>query len=197
MPKLQTKDNSKTHMSKTPANVDIWMIQRDLSRAPRFEMPAGYRMRFYRQGDADTWLRIQVAAEQFQVPTAQTFEESLGGATDYQAQRIMFLVDPAGKDIGTISAWNDDHFKGREMGRIHWVAIVPEAQGRGLAKPMLSAACDVMRDHGYNEAWLWTSTGRVAAINLYLQFGFAPAPRDDAERAALHELAHLLKYPFG
>ena len=62
---------------------------------------------------------------------------------------------------------------------------------------MLSAACDVLHNHGYNEAWLWTGTGRVAAVNLYGLFGFVPAPRDDAERAALRELAPLLKYPFG
>ena len=180
----------------TLANIDIWMIHRDLSRAPRFALPMGYRMRFYQAGDVDTWLRIQVAAEQFEAPTTNTFYESLDGNDAYRAARIMFLVDPTGRDIGTISAWNDDHFAGREMGRIHWVAIIPEAQGRGLAKPMLSAACEVLREHGYNEAWLWTGTGRVAAINLYSQFGFVPAPRDDAERAAIRALEPLLKYPF-
>ena len=177
------------------ANVDFWMIQRDLAKAPRFALPEGYRMRFYRPGDVDTWVRIQTAAEQFQVPTAETFNTSLGGPEDYRAARIMFLVDPDGREIGTISAWDDDQFEGRQMGRIHWVAIVPEAHGRGLAKPMLSAALDVIRAHGYGEAWLWTSTGRIAAVNLYLMFGFVSAPRDDAERATLKAIAPLLKYP--
>ncbi len=184
-------------MSELPANVDIWMIQRDLAHAPHCAFPDGYRMRFYQAGDGDTWLRIQTVTEQFEPPTRDTFEKSLYGTDDYRAQRIMFLVNPSGDDIGTISAWNDDEFDGREMGRIHWVAIVPAAQGRGLAKPMLSAALAVLREHGYNEAWLWTSTGRIAAINLYRQFGFVPAPRNEAEHVAIHAIAPLLKYSTG
>ena len=176
-------------------NVDVWMIHRDLARAPRYTLPAGYRMRGYRDGDVATWVRIQQAAETFFVPTAQTFADSMPGDTDYLAARVLFLVDPAGEDIGTITAWNDAEFDGQDMGRIHWVAMVPAAQGRSLAKPMLSAALDALRARGYNAAWLWTGTGRIAALNLYLSFGFLPHPRDDAEREAWRAVAPELRYP--
>ena len=107
-------------------NVDVWMIHRDLANAPRYALPAGYRMRAYREGDVAAWVRIQQAAEKFSAPTAETFADSMAGDTDYLAARVMFLVDPAGVDIGTITAWNDAEFDGRDMGRIHWVAMVPE-----------------------------------------------------------------------
>lgn len=183
-------------MEEQSANVDVWMVHRNLPAAPRVALPAGYRMRFYREGDAAAWARIQQAAERLMTPPPDeaTFFKEYGSDHAYLAERILFLVGPDGRDIGTIGAWNDSLFERRELGRIHWVAIVPEAQGAGLAKPMLSAACDVLRDHGYNEAWLWTGTGRVPALNLYLQFGFVPYPRDEPERAAWRAVAPRLKY---
>jgi GNAT superfamily N-acetyltransferase len=175
-------------------NVDVWMIHRDLRIAPRYALPAGYRMRGYRDGDVSTWVRIQQAAEKFVTPTADTFTGSMPGDEAYLTARVLFLVDPASEDIGTITAWNDAEFDGQEMGRIHWVAMAPEAQGKGLAKPMLSAALDALRSRGYNAAWLWTGTGRIAALNLYLHFGFVPHPRDDVEREAWRAVAPHLKY---
>ncbi|MBA3945801.1 MAG: GNAT family N-acetyltransferase [Herpetosiphonaceae bacterium] len=173
-------------------NVGVWMLHRDLSRAPRFSLPPGYRMRFYHDGDLHTWLRIQ-ATDPFSVPTAETFARSMPGDTLHLAARVMFLVDPLGADIGTITAWNNDHFNDCDIGQIHWVAIIPAAQGRGLAKPMLSAACDVLRTHGYAEACLETNTARIPALNLYPQFGFEPYVRDEAERNAWRTVAPRLK----
>jgi GNAT superfamily N-acetyltransferase len=183
-------------MNDATPSIDVWMVHRDLARVPRYPMPGGYSMRFYREGDVAAWARVQQAAEKLMSPPPDesTFLKEYGSDHAYLAERILFLVGPDGADIGTIGAWNDSVFENREIGRIHWVAIVPEAQGAGLAKPMLSAACDVLRAHGYSEAWLWTSTGRVPALNLYRQFGFTPYPRDEAERAAWRAVAPQLKY---
>ena len=179
----------------TPPNVSVIMVHRDLRRVPHPPLPDGYRFRPYRDGDVPVWVRIQQAAETFFVPTAATFAETLPGDADYLARRVLFLVAPDGDDIGTITAWDDDAFEGRRLGHIHWVAIVPDAQGRGLAKPLLGAACRRLREHGFNEAYLETGTGRIAALNLYLRSGFVPHPRDDAERAAWRAVAPRLKAP--
>jgi ribosomal protein S18 acetylase RimI-like enzyme len=176
------------------AQVDVWMVNRDLARAPRFALPAGYHMRPYGADDVTTWVRLQQAADTLFVATAATLAESMPGDTAYLAERIMFLVDPSGADIGTVAAWDDTGFDGSAMGHVHWVAIMPEAQGRGLAKPMLSAALDVMRARGYTAAWLETNTARIPALNLYLRLGFVPHPRDDAEREAWRAVAPRLKF---
>lgn len=181
-------------MNEQPPNVAVWMIHANLARVPQIALPDGYRMRFYHNGDVRTWLRIQQAAEPFSVPTAETFARAMPGDTSYLAARVMFLVDPSGGDIGTITAWHNDQLTGRDIGQIHWVAIIPSAQGRGLAKPMLSAACAVLRAHGYAEACLETDTRRVAALNLYLPGGFVPHPRDEAERTAWRTVAPRLKH---
>lgn len=174
--------------------VEVVMIQRDLARAPIFSLPPGYAMRAYREGDVANWVRIQQAGDPFFVAEARHFSESMPGNTAYLEARVLFLVDGSGTDIGTIAAWNDAEFEGREMGHIHWVAIVSAAQGRSLAKPMLSVACAALRTHGYTEAWLETNTARIPALNLYGQFGFKPHPRNEAEREAWRAVAPRLKF---
>lgn len=175
-------------------NVDVWMIQRDLASAPRYEMPAGYHMRFYREGDAAIWERIQIDSDPFFIAGVETLANSMPGDTAHLSTRVMFLVDSAGDDIGTITAWDDSDLDGTPMGHIHWVAIVPAAQGRGLGKPMMTAALDVMRRRGDTAAWLETNTARVPALNLYLHFGFAPHVRNDEERNGWRAVAPALKH---
>lgn len=175
-------------------NIDVWMIHRNLAAAPRYALPAGYALRAYAPGDVEAWVRIQQATETFFTPTAETFAESMGTDEGVLCERVRFLVDEHGADVGTITAWSDAEFDGVDRGRIHWVALHPSVQGRGLARPMLSAACDLLLARGYDTAWLWTGTGRTAALNLYLRFGFAAHPRDDAERAAWRDVAAQLRY---
>lgn len=183
-------------MNEHVPNTDVWMIHRALHQAPFFSLPPGYQMRFYHEGDIQTWVTIQQAAESFFVPTAETFLSSLRGDASYLSRRVMFLVDPYGADIGTITAWNDHLFHYDDVGQIHWVAIIPDAQGRGLAKPMVCAACTELQVRGYMTAVLETNTRRLAALNLYLQCGFEPYPQSQAERDAWKSVAPHLRLSF-
>ena len=169
----------------------------ELNGAPRFELPAGYHMRFFQNEEEDIplWVSIQQAADTLFTATAEIFERSMPGTTAYRAERIMFLHDPDNLPIGTITAWNSKKFAGRETGHIHWVAMVPSAQGKGLAKPMLTAALDEMIKRGYSEAWLETNTLRLPALNLYLSFGFRPHLSDSVQKDAWQMVSPHLKYP--
>lgn len=173
-------------------DVGVWMVHRDLARAPAHGLPPGYRMRPYAAGDLQTWLRIQ-ATDPFFTPSAETFAASMPGDDAYLAARVLFLADPAGEAIGTITAWSNRELLGREIGQIHWVALVTAARGLGLAKPMLSAACAALRAHGHAEACLETNTRRLPAINLYRQFGFEPHVRGEEELEAWRTIAPRLK----
>ncbi len=151
-------------------------------------------MRSYQPGDLDTWLRIQ-ATDPFFMPTAETFAASMPGDDAYLGSRVMFLVDPGGAEVGTITAWSSAKLTGQEIGQIHWVAIVPAAcgLGLGLGKPMLSAACVAQLERGYTQAYLETNTRRVPALNLYLRFGFAPYVRNEAEEGARRAISPHLR----
>ena len=175
-------------------NEEIWMVNERLADAPTFAFPARYRMRWYQSGDADVWLRVQQAADLYNHFEPDTFVREFGADEDRLVQRVGFLLDPWHTPIGTIAAWADE-FNGSEYGRIHWVAILPDEQGKGLAKPMMSAACQRLLALGHTNAYLDTATARLPAINLYRLFGFEPVIRDDKEHAIWCELAPHLKKP--
>jgi len=179
-------------MDEQLTDVDVILFHRDLRRAPSFALPQGYRIRSYQPGDLDTWLRIQ-ATDPFFAPTAETFEAVLPGDDGYRAERVMFLVGPEGAEIGNITAWNTDQVTGQDIGQICWVALVPSARGRGLGKPLLSAACAALLERGYTQAFVDTNMRRIPALNLYLRFGFEPYLRDEDEAAAWRAIRSPLR----
>jgi GNAT superfamily N-acetyltransferase len=124
--------------------------------------------------------------------TVETFNEQFGHDLPAMEDRCLFLVAPDGRTVGTTTAWYENDFCGRSWGRIHWVAIIPEFQGRGLAKPMMTAAMNRLTS-SHDNAYLFTHTLRVPAVNLYLNFGFRPLVRSDAERAGWQDLRGQLK----
>lgn len=100
--------------------------------------------------------------------------------TNTLGQRMWFLVDADNTAIGTATAWQDADTR---TGRVHWVALRPTVQGKGLAKPMLAQVLRTL-----HELHPPTSQGAVApirlvthsqaarAIGMYLEVGFVPAP---------------------
>lgn len=174
-------------------DVDVWMIHNALNQAPIHELPEGYSFRFYQEGDLEKWVEIQNRADELFTATAETFNRSLKGSADYLAQRIMFLVNSKGQDIGTITAWETKKLTGDLLGQVHWVAIVPEAQGHRLAKPMMTAVCQKLIEFGHSKAFLSTNTRRIPALNLYLGMGFKPFKVGANEAEAWETVRPFLK----
>lgn len=150
------------------------MVRADLEDIPTFELPAGYTLRRYEPGDEEAWVEIERQADRYNVITPDLFRREFGGDVEALRLRQYYLCDAAGAAVGTTTAWYGDESRGRDWGRVHWVAIVPPMQGRGLSKPLLAAACNRLRALGHERAYLSTETPRVPAICLYLKFGFLP-----------------------
>lgn len=141
---------------------------------------------------------------------------SLQDALRYQ----FFLVEDATeRAVGTATAWQTKHHAaysdmltkssywaaslespdstvrridlGRD-GLIHWVAIDPEFQGRGLSKPLLAAVLRSLGPAGLKctTATLGTGSGRPQAIPLYLSFGFEPMVFGAEDWGAWRDLYH-------
>jgi len=174
------------------------MVRGDLEGLPRHALPDGFAIRPYARGDELAWARIQSAADAHNVIVADLFRAQFGDDTAELGRRLFMLEEPtaaaagSGTAIGTAAAWFGGARRGPEAGRVHWVAIHPAHQGRGLAKPLLSRVCLALRDLGHDSAFLTTSTARVPAIALYLSFGFVPeigGPGDAAAWMALQKSA--------
>lgn len=170
-------------------NENIRMIRSSLDGLPEFDMPDDVRVRWYEEGDEETWLRINGECDQFNNITPKLFRSEYdadeNGNVDHAElqKRMFFLVDREGNDFGTTSAWYHDDPVGVPRGLIHWVGILPPYQGRGLAKPMMTVAFRRMKELGHDSVFLTTSSARIPAVRLYLKFGFLPFVYDKANEA--------------
>ena len=75
--------------------------------------------------------------------------------------------------VGTASAWYKNDHRGLDNGLIHWVAVRPNYQGKGLGKAVLACALEKL-SLWHERAMLGTQSKRLPAIALYLDIGFLP-----------------------
>jgi GNAT superfamily N-acetyltransferase len=163
-------------------NLRLELIRPDMRGLPAPQWPPGYSVRWFRPGDACHWLRIHHDAEPFDEITPDVFLREFGSDFNRLAERQCFLQDPNGRVIGTGTAWDAEDEQGEQCGRVFWLAILRQHQGRGLGRLLLAAVCQRLAELGHTRARVATSTGRPSAISLYLHFGFQPLMRTAAER---------------
>ena len=174
-------------------NASVRMRLDSLAEIPAAVLPPWFSLRPYRTGDRETWVQLYSAAEPFLTITPEIFDREFRGEESALRQRMLFLIAPNGQCVGTSTAWYDDLDHDPRCGRVHWVAIHPAFQGRGLAKPLLTRTLQTLRELGHDHAYLLTSTGRIPAITLYLRYGFLPDIRSDAEAQAWTACAAALR----
>ena len=188
------------------------MTRPNLDQVPEFALPSGFALRWYQPGDEAHWLKIHLAADPLHKLTPELFSDQFGLPTERGLQsastqkrrsginsalqnlreRQCYLLDPRREVIGTGTAWFNNNFEGARWGRVHWMAISPAFRVRGLGKALMSAVCRRLRELGHERAYLSTSTARLAAIRLYVRFGFEPVIHSvEAERAWQEVLAAL------
>ncbi|HOM82480.1 MAG TPA: GNAT family N-acetyltransferase [Armatimonadota bacterium] len=176
--------------------IPVIMIRADLEGLPSFPLPAGYRIRCYRQGEESHWAEVESAAGEFQSSerALARFLEEFGGALAEMEERCFFLETDAGRVIGTATAWYHPNFRGARYGRLHWVAVHPEFQGRKLAKPLVGAAMHRLAEL-HTRAYLTTQTTSWKAVKIYLDFGFVPLMETPRCEEAWRLLAEITGHP--
>ena len=94
--------------------------------------------------------------------------KQLGTNFDQIKARLFFAKEcGTNKLVGSCTAWMDN-----EWGRVHWVAVLPEFQGRGIANNLMCECLSRLRVLGHRKAYLHTWSDRHIAIKLYKKFGF-------------------------
>lgn len=189
-------ENSYAHIHKQV--VSIHMVRPNLADIPQFELPPHIRARTFRPGDEAVWAHIQDTADLYNHVTVETHGRDYGTDETVLAQRQFFLEDAGGTAIGSASAWWKDAYEladGGRWGEVHWVALLPDWQGQGLARPLMTLVLNRMVELGETRAYLHTATIRLAAVNLYLRFGFVPHIYNDEQRQIWQALTPHLRYP--
>jgi GNAT superfamily N-acetyltransferase len=174
-------------------NLKIAMTRENLLDIPDYSLPDGYFFHWHCEGDSAHWKDIQSKADKYNHISENLFSEQFGTDPVTRKERILFLLH-GDSFIGTASSWFDNDYHGAVWGRVHWVAILPEYQGRGLARPLMSAVCRRLALQGHDKAYLNTSTARIPAINLYLSFGFLPAIYSEMDMMAWRNIQKCLKF---
>jgi GNAT superfamily N-acetyltransferase len=156
--------------------IKLAMVRRDMLEIPQYPLPAGFRIRLFEEGDEKNWARIENSVNEFKDEEAAlaSFGNEFGAHIDEMMERCLFIEDEHGEAIATTTAWYGDlDGHGEGVGRIHWVGMVPEYQGRKLSKPLLSEAMNILAHH-HSNAYLTSQTTSYSAVNMYLNYGFEP-----------------------
>jgi len=174
---------------------EIFLTRDDLDTFPKFKLPEGYFFRNYHFKDEENWFKIYKASDGYNKVYSTTFREYFGAKVEKLEKRQIYLCNEAGETVATATAWDDKDFEGEHWGRLHWVAVHPNYQSKGLSKPLLAEALQRLKDCGHKKVYLRTFTMRNKAINLYLSFGFEPLIRNDFERDVWFELSKKINHP--
>lgn len=164
----------------------VTMKRNDLTTIPDYSLPEGFTLRLFQEGDQIEWSRVETAAGEFEnkEKALERFNREFGSHLDEFQKRCLFIENKEGKVIGTTTAWYGNYEKTDEViGRIHWVSLVPEYQGKGLSKPLLTEAMKTLAKY-HTEAYLTSQTTSYKALNMYLDYGFKPVIRDEADEKA-------------
>lgn len=158
-------------------NLPVQMVRPHLRDLPTATLPPGFEFRSFRPGDEAAWTEIVRAAETFFAVKDSLFSEQFGHDLPGACERVWFVTEgDGGRPIATVAAWYGDNRCDERAGwgRVHWVAVLPGFQARGLGRGMMTQTLSLLANLGHERAYLATSTARTGALKLYLRCGFVP-----------------------
>jgi GNAT superfamily N-acetyltransferase len=174
-------------------NLRLNLVRPDLNALPVASLPPGYSWRWFQPGDAAHWLHIHHDADPLNDITPDLFTRQFGVDFAQLSGRQLFVADAIGRVVGTGTAWPETVCGKDACGRVAWLAVLRQFQGRGLGKSLLAATCARLREFGCAHACVVTSTGRLRAVNLYLQFGFRPELHTAEDQAVWDQVFSALQ----
>lgn len=165
----------------------VVMLRDNADNVPAYPLPEGYHFATFTPVDEEAWICLQaeVTHVESEAQGRQIFREEFLMAgedipceecTGYEetVRRTVLVKTDAGALAGAATLWMGDTF-GKEWQRVHWVAVHPDHQGKGLAKCMIARMLTLYRELGCDTpVYLTTQTKTYRAVRVYAQMGFAP-----------------------
>lgn len=140
---------------------------------------SAYTLRGFLPGDDATWLELQQSTGIYGQLDPDLFVRQFGLAPH---GRQFFVIDGS-LAVATGTAWYGVPLRGERWGRLHWVAVRPSHQRRGLGLQLCRHLLAVLREFGHAAAFLTTGSENWPAITLYRRLGFTPWIRTTEEAA--------------
>ncbi len=157
---------------------ELLIMERGLDEEmPEPVIPAGVQIRTFVPGrDEQEWLRVNAAA------FAHHPEQALIDGDDLADRMAEPWFDPKGFFVATIDDtmvgfhWTKQHQD--QLGEVYVLGVAPSAAGRGLGKALLVTGLRSLQERGSTCVRLYVEADHRAAIELYLNYGFATVSRD-------------------
>ena len=162
-------------IDKSVEDMVLALVKTDTKNYPRYTLPDGYKFAFYKKGDEYKWAQLEVELGQFDTVEkgVEAFKKDfLIGQNLKPEDRTVFVVDPNGDYVATLSLWDGTFLDGYYQ-RLHWMAVSDKCAGKGIAKALMTRLLDLYNELGYKDfIFLYTGTWYYPAINIYQKFGF-------------------------
>lgn len=162
-------------LDKSIPYAEIWMKRPRERPVLDFSLPENFTLVFYEEGDEAIWAEIETAVDEFENETEALayFNRTFAPDLEQTKKRMLFIETHSGEKVGTATAWWKEIADGTRYPLVHWVAIKPAYQGKGLSKPLASKVLQVLQDlEKTSPIVLHTQTWSHIAIRLYERFGF-------------------------
>lgn len=138
------------------------------------ELPSGFKFVKFQEGDEKAWAEIETSVLEFEkVQDAEKyFKENYLPYINELKRRTLFVENEEGEKVATFTAWWN-YTGERRYPFMHWVAVKPEYQGKGLGKALIAEGVKFMVSiEGDCTMYIPTQTWSHKAIRLYRWAGF-------------------------
>ena len=177
----------KTGIDHTVPYTAVVMVRENGENVPAYSLPEGYHFAPFTPADEENWVRLQTEVthvENLQQGKKIFREEFLQAAAEVPCEdcpgyeevvkRTVQVKDTQDNLVGVATLWTGDTF-GSLWQRVHWVAVHPDHQGKGLAKCMVARMLQLYRELGCETpVYLTSQTKSYRAVRIYKQMGFVP-----------------------
>ncbi|MDD5190473.1 MAG: GNAT family N-acetyltransferase [Dehalococcoidales bacterium] len=163
-------------LDKSIPHLGVLMEKLDTGKYPNYGLPSGFTFVRYEAGFEHAWSQLQYGLGQTNSlsEAEQIFQDEFLSNPEALLKKCVFVQDSIGNIVASASLWRGNHF-GKELQRVHWVGVLEQHQGKGIAKALLTRIFDIYRGMGFSDyIYLTSQTWSYPAINIYLSFGFKP-----------------------
>ena len=169
------------------------MVRPNLEDLPKLELPEGYGLRTYREGDEVQWANIISDSFGGRERTAQDTQNEITGRDVFIPDGLYFVTHQ-NIPVGTACAWRQSVDE-KDVGYVHMVGVIRDHTGHKLGKWVSLAVLYYFRDNGFKCSMLDTDDFRIPAIKTYLNLGFIPVYVDKTQPERWKEIFRKLELP--
>lgn len=162
-------------LDKTIPYAELWMYRSRELPINEQPLPEGFYFEVYQEGNEHDWAKIETAVAEFddESEALAYFKKAFAPHLPEVKQRMLFITTAAGEKVATSSAWWKEMPNGQRYPLVHWVAVKPEYQGKGLATVMMTRTLKLLQNlENTSPIYLHTQTWSHIAIRLYQKLDF-------------------------